>query len=275
MKTPTERYSSRARRLLIGSLLVSALVIAGLILASARSVTAAPARQIPIYTPTPGPDGRILYTVKANDTLLSISLLTGVSVEDLRKLNNLNGDIIKEGQVLLLGISGPAEVTFTPGPSPTPTALLPTPSPKPGSGNLCVMLYADLNGDAIRQDDELGIPGGAISISNRSGDFSKTATTLSGEDPYCFEGIPEGDYNVSVAAPEGFNATTANNFALHLNAGDESYLGFGAQANSETLAEAPLPSEGGRSPMLGILGGALLVAGLGLGIFGRRLLKGR
>ena len=55
---------------------------------------AAPDRQIPIYTPTAGPDGRIIWIVKANDTLLSISLISGVPVDEIRGLNNLTSDTI-------------------------------------------------------------------------------------------------------------------------------------------------------------------------------------
>ena len=79
-------------------------------------VKAVPERQIPIYTPTPGPDGRIIYIVKPNDTLLGISLITGVSLDQLRGLNNLTSDTIYEGQTLILGLGGPVEVTPTPGP---------------------------------------------------------------------------------------------------------------------------------------------------------------
>ena len=114
---------------------------------------AAPAGQVPIYTPTPLPDGRIIYIVRANDTLLSISLISGVSVEELRELNNLSGDTIFEGQELLLGLAGPPEVTPTQGPTPTDTPLLPTPSPKPGLGTLCILLFNDQNGDSIQQNN--------------------------------------------------------------------------------------------------------------------------
>ncbi|MFC2055931.1 LysM peptidoglycan-binding domain-containing protein, partial [Chloroflexota bacterium] len=79
---------------------------------------AAPDRQIPIYTPTPGPDGRIIWIVKANDTLLSISLISGVPVDEIRGLNNLTSDTIYENQELLLGLAGPEEITVTPGPTP-------------------------------------------------------------------------------------------------------------------------------------------------------------
>ena len=234
---------------------------------------AAPGRQVPIYTPTAGPDGRILYIVKANDTLLSISLLTGVPIEQLRGLNNLTGDTIYEGQKLLLGLAGPVEVTFTPGPSPTPTPIIPTPTPQPGNGNICVLLFNDLNGDALRSADEMAIPDGAISISNRSGTVSLTANTVSGADPVCFEDLPEGDFAISVAVPSGYNATTATNYSLQLKAGDETYIDFGAQVTSQTIAEAPTPTGSGKSPLLGIIGGIFLIAGVGLALLAGRLLR--
>lgn len=234
---------------------------------------AAPPKQIPIYTPTPLPDGRIIYTVQAGDTLLSISLKTGVPEDEIRKLNNITGDLIVEGQKLLLGLAGPSVETSTPGPSPIPTAVLPTPTTKPGSGDLCILLFNDYNGDSIRQESEPSIPGGAISLANRSGTVSKTAKTETGTDPYCFEKVPEGDYNISVAVPEGYNPTTVMNYAVKLNAGDQTYLDFGAQVNTVTMEDAPVPTGNGKSPLLGILGGVLLLAGAGLAFFAGRLMK--
>ena len=157
---------------------------------------AAPVLQLtPFPTPTPGPDGRILYKIQPGDTLLRISLIAGVPLEELRGLNNLTGDNIVVGDELLLGLGGPSVVTPTPGPSPTPTPVLPTPSPRPGFGSICVILYNDRNGDAIRQEEEPSIPGGAISISNRSGSVSLTAETAAGAAPHCFQDVPEGEFS--------------------------------------------------------------------------------
>lgn len=237
---------------------------------------AAPEVQLtPFPTPTPGPDGRILYIVQPGDTLIRISLISGVSIEEIRGLNNLTGDNITVGQQLLLGLGGPSISSPTPGPSPTPTPILPSPTPQAGTGNICVILYNDVNGDAVRQADEEGILGGAISLSESQGKVSETTPTKSGLDPICFEELPEGDYTISVAIPDGYNPTTNSSVALKLSAGDETYLGFGAQANSETLAEEPAPSGEGKSPLIGILGGALLVVGILLGLFGARLLRGK
>jgi len=97
-----------------------------------RPALAAPVLQLtPFPTPTPGPDGRILYKVQPGDTLLRISLIAGVPLEELRGLNNLTGDNIVVGDELLLGLGGPSVVTPTPGPSPTPTPLPPTSTPAP------------------------------------------------------------------------------------------------------------------------------------------------
>jgi LysM repeat protein len=235
---------------------------------------AAPLLQLtPFPTPTPGPDGRIIYIVQPNDTLLRISLISGVTVDELRGLNNLIGDNIIVGQKLLLGLGGPSQVTPTPGPSPTPTEIVPTATALPGKGSICVILFNDLNGDAIRQTEEPSIPGGAISLSNKSGSVARTVDTISGTEHTCFKDLPEGDYTVSVAIPNGYNPTTVGNYVLKLNAGDETYLNFGAQENTKTQAEAPTPTGSGRSPLLGIIGGVVLLGGVILGLFALGLIK--
>lgn len=258
---------------LLSLLLLSAFFIG---FSSLQSALAASPAQIPVYTPTPGPDGRIIYIVKAGETLTSISILTGVSIEDLRKLNNLTDDNIVEGERLLLGLAGPALVTPTAGPSPTPTPLLPTPTPKPGLGKLCVLLFDDLNGDSIRQEEEPSIGGGAISVRNRSSSINLTHDTEAGADPHCISDIPEGELTIGVAIPAGYNPTTETNYILELQAGDESYLDFGAQARVETLEQSQpeaVVSGEKKSPLMGIIGVVFLLAGIGLAIFARQILK--
>jgi murein DD-endopeptidase MepM/ murein hydrolase activator NlpD len=236
-------------------------------------VSAAPELQItPFPTPTPGPDGRIIYIVKEGDTLWRVAAITGVSLDQLRELNDLGTDQpIVPGQELLIGYGGPAETTPTSGPSPTPEAQLPTPSPQPGSGTLCVLVFNDGNGDSLRQEDELSIPGGEISVNDRSGEVSQTASTNTGADPNCFEELSQGDYNVTVAIPDGYNPTTVLNYALKLEPGSETYLDFGAQPSSEKTVESEVPTGGSKSPILGILGVLILLIGIGLGVFAGRL----
>jgi len=248
----------------------------GLSLSMRLPVQAAQQYQLtPFPTPTPGPDGRILYIVQPGDTLLRVSLIAGISIDELRGLNNIIGDNIIVGQELLLGLGGPSQVIPTAGPSPTPTEIIPTPTGLPGSGIICVLLYNDINGDAIRQESEASIPGGAISLSDLAGSLAETVDTGSGLDYTCFEELPEGKYNISVAIPDGYNPTTIGNYLLTLIAGDETYLNFGAQENTETIVEAPTPTGSGKSPLLGLIGGLLLILGIGLGLFARRLLRGQ
>jgi LysM repeat protein len=269
-------WKGKLRWFLLGAFLFACLFSLYSLPGGAQAGQSVPQFQVPVYTPTPLPDGRIIYIVQANDTLLRISLISGVSVEELRGMNNLVNDIIVPGQELLLGFGGPAETTITPGPTPTPTVEIPTPTPEPGTGNLCILLFNDSNGDSLRQEEEPSIEGGAISVSDRSGEMSETVETIPGLDPQCFEGLSEGDYTISVAVPTGYNPTTRTSYELRLGAGEEAFIDFGAQPNSETLAEEPiLPVEGQRSPVLGIIGGAILVVGVVLALFAGRLMRGK
>ena len=251
------------------------------LLAQLRQASAVAQAQAVYQTPTPGPDGRIIIVVKAGDTCLSISLLTGVSLEDLRRLNNLKPEcIIVTGQQLLLGLAGPPEPTLPPGSAPTATPLLPSPTPFNGTGEICIVVFEDLNGNASRDTPENVIANSAISISDRLGKVSLTGTTTNQDAPVCFKDVPEGQYNISVAVPQGYNPTTATNYILAIKAGDQVLLDFGAQISQKS---APPPSSapsatttgGGdsRSPMLGIIGGLLLLVGAGMGVYVWRMRK--
>ncbi|HZU86018.1 MAG TPA: LysM peptidoglycan-binding domain-containing protein [Anaerolineaceae bacterium] len=242
---------------------------------------ATPNGQVYYLTPTPQIDGRIIYIVKANDTCTSIGLLNNITVDRIRELNNIQDPAcpLTPGQELLLGVVESMNQTPTPGPSPTPTVPMPTATPPPGQGDVCIYLYNDINGNALAEDGEAALPGGVVSLINRDGTINLNGETTQGivmEDMLCFRGILEGDYNISVAAPQGYNPTTSMNQALKLVAGEKSQVNFGAQINSrppEDVTQNPqdAPQQGGVSPLLGILGGLLLVAGVGLGIYVARL----
>lgn len=239
------------------------------LLASVWPVAAAPHAQFtPFPTPTPGTDGRILYIVQANDSWWRIAAIYAIDLSELLRLNDATSDtVLLEGEEVLLGFGGPSEVTATPGPSPTPTSSRPTPTPQPGSGTLCVILYNDINGDSIRQEEEPSIPEGAISVSDQIGEISLTEPTISGLEPLCFEDLMQGEYTISVAVPDGYNPTTVLNYTLLIDPGTETYLDFGAQVSSEVVDD--LASSGGsnRSLLLGVAGGLLLLGGIGLGVY--------
>lgn len=251
--------------------------MAALLLNLSWSALAAPPAQFtPFPTPTPGPDGRIVYVIQENDSWWRIAAIYNIDLDQLLDVNAATRDtVLVPGNEILLGFGGPSEVTPTSGPIPTPAPRLPTPSPQPGSGSLCVLVYNDQNGDAIRQEDEVSIPGAAISLTDRSGQISITENTAGGLDPTCFTDLPEGEYNVSVAVPDGYNPTTLLNYALVIDPGAETYLDFGAQVSSQATMDEPSQAGGGGSLLLGIAGGLLLLGGVGLGVFAGLLSRSR
>jgi len=245
-------------------------IISMLLVPFALSAQAAPAAQGPaLTTPTPGPDGRIIYIVKAGETCLQISLIFGVPVEQLRSLNRLDeACALQEGQQLLLGFGGPAAASSTPGPSPTPAPVTPTPTPiNSGNGDICILLYNDTNGDRLHQETEPAIAGGAISLASVA--YSNDQTTYINADVtayqgVCFLNIPQGLYTISAGIPDGYNATTALNLSsIRLEAGGRVFIDFGAQPRTEVA----IATEGGNSSALGFIGGALVLMGIGLGIY--------
>lgn len=233
-------------------------------------------------TPTAGADGRIIYTVREGDSCQRIWLTHQIDENQLRALNpelDENCTVIP-GQKLMIGVGGPAAApTITPGPSPTPTEILPTPTPFNGTTEICVLLFEDVNGDALRQETELGLAGGAISVTNALGGYSETLNSTSEIDldtgepaSLCFADVPEGQYTVSAAIPDGYNPTINLSYSLEVQAGDRAFVGFGAQSQASTL-EDPREEENNPSALLGILGAILLFGGAGLGWYALRMNK--
>jgi len=240
-----------------------ALVFLGLLFLLPTTASA-PMPQAAIATPTPGEDGRITYIVKENDTCISIALTMGITENELRELNNLQGD---ECQFLFVGQELIIRQALTPTPTQEATAA-PTPTPFAGNGTICIFLFIDENGNALAEETELPLAGGAVSVTNRLGTVNETGTTDASGDPICFADIPEGDYNISVAIPEGYNPTTVMNYALTLGAGEISTVDFGAQPSS---ALRPAFGEEQPSPLFLVLGIFFIAAGVGLWFYVRRM----
>lgn len=83
------------------------------------------------FTPVPSQGGMIsgetvapFYIVQPGDTLSEIALRFNVTVEALKALNNLTGDVIRPGQVLYLPQPGPQ--LLVPMPTSSPQPLPPT-----------------------------------------------------------------------------------------------------------------------------------------------------
>ena len=192
----------------------------------------------------------------------------GISEAQLRQLNNLQANAcstLQIGQQLLIGVK--QENT------PIPTSNIPvTPSPTPikGNGSICIYLFNDTNGNALAETEEPALAGGQISITDQLGKVNLTGATLDTGDPICFENVPEGDYNISVAIPEGYNPTTAMNFKLvawrwrFCHGGFWCATGFKIGAPSQQRGNRP-------SPLLAVLGLFFIAAGVGLWFYLRRM----
>ena len=141
-----------------------------------------------------------------------------------------------------------------------------------------MLLYDDKNGDALRQTEEPVIAGGAISVTENSGKYSKTLDTTINPDPnaypgICFTDVPEGNYNIGAAIPDNYNPTTRLTDTFDVKAGDRAEVSFGAQARDTGAAQPNTPDKpgSGPSPLIGFFGGFLLLGGLGLGYYALRL----
>jgi len=226
-------------------------------------------------TATPNPDGRILYIVQEGDNCSIIALKHGISVAQLRLFNTrLDPDCtIAIGQQLVVGLSVQNLPTGLAPTLPSPTV---TATPVSGTTEVCVLLFDDKNGDSLRQETEFGIDGGAVSLTNLNGSYSKTENTSSATDPdtadpvrACFVDVPAGDYNVTVAVPDQYNATMLLSYKLTVKAGDRASIDFGAQSKAVTISEST-DQGGSRSSPLGIFGLLLLLGGAGLGYYAYR-----
>ncbi|MCA2000990.1 MAG: LysM peptidoglycan-binding domain-containing protein [Chloroflexi bacterium] len=239
---------------------------------------AAPNLQQIIPTATAGADGRILYVVQPGDNCFRVAAIHGITVEQLRQLNaklDENCTLI-EGQELLIGIVSLAG-TPTAGPSPTPAPPTPSPTPFTGTTEICVLLFDDKNGNALREETEPGVSGGAVSVTEINGEYSATLQTVLPADPaayqgVCFSNVPEGSYNITVGVPDNYNPTMSLNYSLDVNAGDRAFVDFGVQSRDIVVdPEAAAENEPrNTSPLFGVIGALLLLGGAGLGYYAWR-----
>lgn len=242
----------------------------------ALPVSAAPQPQ-GFVTSTPGADGRIIYIVREGDTCSQVALLHGITVTQLRTFNTRLDEncTLTPNQPLVVGLS----VSSIPTALPVSTQISPTVTLTPvnGTTEVCVLLFNDENGDALRQETEFGIDGGAVSLTNINGSYSKTENTTAATDPdtaepirACFTNVPQGDYNISMAVPDSYNPTMLVSYKLTVKAGDRASIDFGAQSKAVTINEPTDPQESGRSPLLGIFGVLLLLGGAAMGFYAYR-----
>lgn len=234
--------------------------------------------------PTPGSDGNIIYIVQEGDTLWRIASIAGKTVDEIKSLNGLTSDIISVGQRLIIG-QGPASVapTNTPDPnvptvaptldpalqpSATPAVVEPTQIASVDVGQICALMYVDVNGNGFRDGAESLLAGGQLAVvDTATGQPVQVHVTDGVSEPHCFANLPVGAYSVSAAAPNGYNPTTEASKSLRVDAGTTSSMEFGAQASGDTEPTANPDDRRLQTALLGAAGVVFLLLAAGVAGF--------
>jgi hypothetical protein len=211
-----------------------------------------------IITATPQADGSIVHTVQGGETLWSVAATYGLTLDEIRALNPDVEDLIYVGQKLLIREGAEEEVTEEPTAEPTatdteepepteevvattgggevatetpvvpaaPTALAAAPVEEQSGGTVCVTSYLDENRSGTRDAGEGLLPGMVIVVSNDSGELGRY-TTDGASEPYCFQGLEAGTYQISQETNSNWLATTLTAWGVSLEPGVVENLEFG------------------------------------------------
>nr|MBN1228283.1 LysM peptidoglycan-binding domain-containing protein [Anaerolineae bacterium] len=264
--------------------------------ATSTSATTVAPTAVPSATPTPTetpfaystPDatGRIVHLVGPGDTLSGIAFMYGVSMDEIKRLNNMTDDIVVLGTYLIIREGGsatepPTEATPTEEPteaSPTeappteaPTQEQPTEQPTEavGTGTICVMSWDDTNGNGIREAGEERLAGITFTINNGTTLLDRYTTDGISE-PYCFVEMPEGTYTISWTG-DSFEATTPQVWTATVTDGAILNQEFGARLLGSG-DQTPAEEEGGGIPtwliaVLGALAVFVVLGGIGMLVY--------
>jgi len=101
----------------------------------------------------------------------------------------------------------------SPTPTATPTATAtptPPPTPTPITGQICVLVFDDVDANGIQGPGEGLVAGAMITITNPFGSVVATYTTDGEHEPYCLGPFNPGTYAIAEKDPPGYESTTFN-----------------------------------------------------------------
>ncbi|MCC6904783.1 MAG: LysM peptidoglycan-binding domain-containing protein [Anaerolineae bacterium] len=223
---------------------------------------------VPVPAQSPDADGSQWHVVRYGEPLLRIAVTYGVTAPSIRELNSLRSDMLYEGQRLLISSASPPP-TEIPATTVAEAAASTTAPSVTGTGQICLVLFEDLDGDGMWQQGEALLPGGALSISGAS---TGTHLTDGISEPFCFNDLPAGDYVVFAEPPDTHSATSLSEIPVTLADGSQVALSFGASTPDAlrpgvaTLDEAATDAEGRH--IAGIPSGVVIAIGGGLLLLG-------
>lgn len=270
----------------------------------------------PAPTATPRADGAVVHVVQAGDSYWSLAIqyaaTMGLTAEEaltaIPELNN-NPAFINPGDELIIV---PPGAVATPEPEATPTEEgaaesteepieEPTAEPEVATeligdavsgsqttNGVCVIVYEDKDGDAVYFiENENLLADAAVSLF-QDGVNKASYVTDGVTEPFCFENLEAGTYQVQVYPPAGYQATTPESWSVAVAEGVIIPVTFGLApapqevaevsptespdaadtANTETAVSSSTES-GGLGSISGLLliGAAFVVLLAGVGVF--------
>jgi len=120
----------------------------------------------------------------------------------------------------------------SPTPTATPTATAtatPPPSPTPSTGQICVLVFNDVDANGTQAPGEGLVAGAMITITNPFGSVVATYTTDGEHEPRCFGPFDPGTYRVAEKEPPGYESTTPNLAFVPVTANTIITAAFGAR----------------------------------------------
>ena len=212
-------------------------------------------------------DGDIVHTVDSGDTLISIALAYGVTLDQLLTLNDLNPEaLLQIGQRLLVipapefaeeesepaaeeGETGESSETEKPvggnvesgelPPAPVAAANAPMRDPADISPQICVAVFEDKNQNGMMEPDERPLTNAAIRLLDAADVEQLRYITEGAAEPFCTRRLERKLYTIEGSAPPGFGLTSASRLQIDLRLGGLVMLEFGAKEGLETASLPP------------------------------------
>lgn len=216
----------------------------------------------------PEDDRDIVHIVDSGDTLISIALAYGVTLDQLLNLNALDPEaLLQIGQrVLVIRGSEFAEDSGEPAaeedesgeaseasallgrdvasgdrpPAPVAEADAPMRDPADIRPQLCFAVFEDENQNGMMEPNERPLTNAAIRLLDGADVEQLRHTTDDAAEPHCARPLERQLYTIEGSPPPGFGWTNAARLQIDLRNGGLVMLAFGAKAGLEA-ASAPPP----------------------------------
>jgi LysM repeat protein len=229
----------------------------------------------PQPTDAPRPDGSIVHTVQAGDTLFGLSLQYNVPLDQILQLNGLTRDsFIIIGQQIV--ISTPPPTTATPAAADS-SAATPTPAQIAAADTrtqLCVRAFNDVNGDGVYAPGEALVSGTQFIVFDNQGQQLVTYSSDGVSEPHCFTRLSPGNYSVTIQPSPGTVATSDRRWSVVLDSGTTVDVNFGSRPGAGGATKPTsgnTVSDGAGTLVLVVL--AFVLGAAGWSIYQRRKLS--